>query len=406
MDNLESNLETVSVSNPFLIILISDFNAKCACWYSKDNSTTGGSKLRLFTSQFGLNQIINEPTHITKNSSTCIDLLFTSQTNLVIESGVHSSLYPNCHHQIIFAKFDLRIFYPPPYERNVWHYKQANIELIRRAIDNFDWNRALDNVSPNRQVSIFNDTILNIISNFIPHETIICDDRDPPWINSKIKKVIHEKNKEHKKYINNKSNFLLLQNINNLQAHIKTLIDVLKQKYFSRISQKLESTSINTKCYWSLLKTFLNNKKIPCIPPLYHDDKFVCDFKEKSKIFNNYFAQQCSVINNNSTVPERILYRTDASLAKIVFTTDDIANIIKNLDSNKSHGHDNISIRMSKICGVSVCKPLEIIFRTCLNHGKFPEEWEKFTVVLVFKTGDKQCNYVLKISPRILVTNL
>ena len=123
---------------------------------------------------------------------------------------------------------------------------------------------------------------------------------------------------------------------------------------------------------------------------LYHDDKFVCDFKEKSKIFNNYFAQQCSVINNNSTVPERILYRTDASLAKIVFTTDDIANIIKNLDSKKSQGHDNISIRVSKICGVSVCKPLEIIFRTCLNQGKFPEEWKKANVVSVFKKGDKE----------------
>ena len=128
---------------------------------------------------------------------------------------------------------------------------------------------------------------------------------------------MHEKNKQHEKYINNKSNFLLLQNINNLQAQIKTLIDISKQKYFFRISQKLKSTSINTECYWSLLKTFLNNKKIPCVPPLYHDDKFVCDFKEKSKIFNNYFAQQWSMINNNSTVPERILYRRDASLAKV-----------------------------------------------------------------------------------------
>ena len=43
------------------------------------------------------------------------------------------------------------------------------------------------------------------------------------------------------------------------------------------------------------------------IPPLYHDDKFVCDLKEKNKIFNNYFAQQCLVVKNNSTVPERIL---------------------------------------------------------------------------------------------------
>ena len=63
---------------------------------------TKGLKLGLLTSQFVLNQIINEPTHITKNSSTCIDLLFTSQTNLVIESGVHSSLYPNCLHQSFF----------------------------------------------------------------------------------------------------------------------------------------------------------------------------------------------------------------------------------------------------------------------------------------------------------------
>ena len=239
--------------------------------------------------------MINEPTHIMQNSSTCIDLLFTSQTNSVIEFGVHSSLYPNCHHQKSFAKFELKFFYPPPYERNVWHYKQANVELIRRTIDNFDWNRVLDNVNPNRQISIFNDTILNIISNFIPHETIICDDRDPPWINNKIKKVIYEENKEHKKCnSNNKSNFLLLQNINDLQAQIKTLIDISKQNYFSRISEKLESTRINTKCYWSLLKTFLNDKKIRCIPPMYHDDKFVFDFKEKSKIFNNHFVQPCS----------------------------------------------------------------------------------------------------------------
>ena len=43
-----------------------------------------------------------------------------------------------------------------------------------------------------------------------------------------------------------------------------------------------------------------------------------------------------------------------------------------------------------KICGVSICKPLEIIFRTCLNHGKFSEEWKKENVVPVFKKGDKQ----------------
>ena len=62
-------------------------------------------------------------------------LIFTSQPNLVMESGIHSSLHSNCHHQIVFAKFNLSIFYPPPYEGTVWYYERANTELIRRAID-------------------------------------------------------------------------------------------------------------------------------------------------------------------------------------------------------------------------------------------------------------------------------
>ena len=39
----------------------------------------------------------------------------------------------------------------------------------------------------NRKVDIFNITVENILSNYIPHETIKCNDRDPPWINKNIK---------------------------------------------------------------------------------------------------------------------------------------------------------------------------------------------------------------------------
>ena len=40
--------------------------------------------------------------------------------------------------------------------------------------------------------------LLNIIHNFIPHERVACDDRDPPWINNEIKKLINEKNFAYK----------------------------------------------------------------------------------------------------------------------------------------------------------------------------------------------------------------
>ena len=86
------------------------------------------------------------------------------------------------------------------------------------------------------------------------------------------------------------------------------------------------------------------------------------------------------------------MYRTNTSLAKIIFTTDNIANIIKNLDSNKSHGHNNVSVRMLNLCDASFYKP----FRTYLNHCKFPEVWKNANVVAIFKKWDKQCviNYL------------
>ena len=45
---------------------------------------------------------------------------------------------------------------------------------------------------------------------------------------------------------------------------------------------------------------------------------------------------------------------------------------------------------MLKICGDSICRPLNIIFRTCLRTGKFPLEWKKANIVPIHKKGDKQ----------------
>ena len=40
-----------------------------------------------------------------------LNIIFTSQPNLVIESDVHQSLHQNFHHQIIYVKFKLQFYY-------------------------------------------------------------------------------------------------------------------------------------------------------------------------------------------------------------------------------------------------------------------------------------------------------
>ena len=48
-----------------------------------------------------------------------------------------------------------------------------------------------------------------------------------------------------------------------------------------------------------------------------------------------------------------------------------------------------LSIRMLKLCGESIYKYLNLIFKLCLETGQFPSDWKKANVAPVFKEGDK-----------------
>ena len=61
---------------------------------------------------------------------------------MVLNSGVHPSLYEKCHHQIVFGEVSLKIEFPPPYERNIWDYDKADNNLINQCIQQFDWLQA------------------------------------------------------------------------------------------------------------------------------------------------------------------------------------------------------------------------------------------------------------------------
>ena len=69
-----------------------DFNASSSNWCYYDISNNEGVQIDSATSTHGLEQLIYEPTHMLSNSSSCIDLIFTYQPNLEVDSGTHPSL--------------------------------------------------------------------------------------------------------------------------------------------------------------------------------------------------------------------------------------------------------------------------------------------------------------------------
>ena len=99
--------------------------------------------------------------------------------------------------------------------------------------------------------------------------------------------------------------------------------------------------------------------------------KHVSDYEEKANHFNKFFASQCAPIDNDSQIPDSLVFNTEARFSSITCENNDILKIIRNLDISKAHGFDDISIRMVKLCDDSLVKPLSIIFKNCINSGLF-----------------------------------
>ena len=74
-------------------------------------------------------------------------------------------------------------------------------------------------------------------------------------------------------------------------ACLNASIEVDKEKCCHNTVNKLTNIQKNSKVYWPLSKIFLNSKKIPIIPPLFYENSFITDFKEKARFFNFFFSK-------------------------------------------------------------------------------------------------------------------
>ena len=123
---------------------------------------------------------------------SCIDLIFCTSLNVISKHGVDVTIFDKWHHDIIYGKINIRVPLPPTYVREVW---KANVENIKKAISNLNWNKAFENLAIYEKVALLNQTLLNIFGNYTPNKKIKCDYRQSPWMTNKTKNLLKERSK-------------------------------------------------------------------------------------------------------------------------------------------------------------------------------------------------------------------
>ena len=153
-------------------------------------------------------------------------------------------------------------------------------------------------------------------------------------------------------------------------------------------------------------------------PPILLNGVFITNFQNKAYLFNEYFVQQCSILQNGSVLPH-IDYKTNVRKFSVSINEAKIISIIRKLSPNKTNGCDNISIRMLKVCDTVMARRLKIIYEKCIETDRFPLLWKKANIVPAHKKNNCQimknyrlisllpiCEKVLKKSSLTKFTNI
>ena len=211
----------IIAKNPLFVLITGDFNVRSTNWWKIHSN----SKL-------------------------------VSLQNSLTENGVHPS---NTLNVSIKLNSQNSISKQNMYERLIWDYKIADIQSINWAIDISHWGNSFEGKNLHEQVPFFNKTTLNIFHNYSLNKTILCNDKNPPWFNNEIRKILWKM-----RYSNSITNRKSQTDYEQLQLISNSLIKTItssKRKFYCKLSSKLANPSMSSKTYWSILKTFVNGKK-------------------------------------------------------------------------------------------------------------------------------------------------
>ena len=377
-DLIDQSVQLAS-NTPYKVVILGDLNADC--------TVQPPPHLQNIMINNNLSQVINKPTHITDTTSTTIDIILTPCPDLVKETDV---LPPVCSdHCVPYAVLKNKRKYHTSYKRTLYDYSKLDTTRLTQELHATDWNSIINLESIDDAAKSFSDRLMSVASLCMPVKEVTMRDDDAPWITNAIKTLIKRKNNIHRLAKRTNANWawaLFRRTRNELTDTIRHR----KAEYTSELDSKISSPNLfGTKDWWKLVKSFIARKGMPQddIPPIEDNGSVLYTPKDKAEAFNKYFAGQCTTEGINDELPDVNVLQ--GSIDQLTITSDQVTEMLKNLDSAKAVGPDLVHNKILTAASDAISKPLTQLFNRSLSEGKFPSGWKLAHVTPIHKKGDK-----------------
>ena len=380
LSTIEDSISLAINSNINDVFITGDFNLDTT-------KTSTNQKINNICQYFNLHQVITEPTHFTEVSSSTIDLVFTSNKNNILASGVGDPfLEQNIrYHCPVYFVLNFQKVTSPALNRHIWLYDRGNYLSFSRDIAETNWE-ILKNDDINIYAKNITDRITNLAEKHVPNKTVKIRQSDPPWLTSEIKKLIRKRKRLYNKYKNTRSPAYFNKY---KHARNRTVDEIRKSKQLEtdKLSAKLKNNNIRPKDWWKTLKQFIKPENSASIPPLLKDDKIYTEEIDKASLMNDFFVGQTILDESKASLPPTVP-PSDNSLNSILTSPAEVESVLKSLQLGKATGPDAINNRILRELATPLSFPLSDLFNCSLSTGKIPTIWKEANVTPIFKKED------------------
>jgi hypothetical protein len=380
-DKLQTGYDKAVASKIANIILIGDFNA------DPGTSKLNHDILSEFLSTNNLTQHIREPTRVTDENASILDLIITNLPLLIRGGGVGGPVHEN-DHCTIFGVVNMKTARRKSFTREMWDFKNADFDKFREELGNVDWNECLSLGNINDICEKWTMMFLKIAEKVITKKTVKVRPSDKSWYNNYLRRLRRFKDRDHKMWVLAKTPL----NWDIYKASRNTYFqecDRIKLDYEEHIYASLaDQITTNPKKWWTLVGEIMHSNKKSTFPVMEKDGILYSTDKEKAEVFNETYIESSDLAGQSFDLPGDAPEPNYEHLQDIIITEQDVSDVLKGLDTNKAYGPDKVSPRLVKEAGQTIVGVLTTIFNKSLQMAKFPRIWKQANVLPIFKKAE------------------
>lgn len=335
------------------IICLGDFNVNLL---NEDNPLT------LLFENYNFVQIINQPTRVSRTSSTLLDPIFITDNTLVVDSGT-VALPGVSDHLLVYCCLNIEKVHTVPRTIKYRNFNNFNFNSFLIDLHALQWNDIIYEQNIDNKINLFNNLLCSLFDKHAPYKESRITKPRAPWLTPNLKVFMKNRDRALQKFKRTRA-IHDWEDYKNLRNFAVAMVRREKRQYLDSICAEN-----NPRKTWNSLKSFnISSNKNCDIPDNLSNPNNI------SKFFGSYLqtVSDCSpkvnFYNNN-------IFDNELTFSFRLIEVADIHKIIHSITSNAS-GVDGVSLKMLKYCSPHIDQYVTHIINCCLETNYFPDQWK------------------------------